>query len=98
MGFARCRRPPSRTIDRFLPSSCWGGRLNTFEVIVDCGEGGNPHEHVVVVSSGKGAVVGASPPKTVRLQYVCPSEGTTRMMSFKPPQGLPRPYIVVSVT
>jgi hypothetical protein len=72
--------------------------VNTFEIVVTCSAGGARHEHLVVVSSGDGQVVGAARPQNVRLQYVCPTSGRAQIMTFKPPAGLARPYVVETVT
>jgi hypothetical protein len=70
--------------------------MDRFKLIVECGTPDARHEHEVTISHGEG-VVGAAPPAKVRLQYICPVSGLTRMMTFNPPRGAARPFGIVAV-
>ncbi|HEY8341014.1 MAG TPA: hypothetical protein VIK95_14185 [Egibacteraceae bacterium] len=71
-------------------------RLGSFTVEIDCGPPDDPHRHEVTIGTAQRgralAVYGAGAPALVRLQYTCPRTGRTRIMAFRPPRGVPRPF------
>jgi hypothetical protein len=66
--------------------------MDSFKLIVECGTPDGRHHHEVIIGHASSPVVGAAPPGKVRLQYMCPVSGVTKMMTFRPPRGAARPF------
>lgn len=72
--------------------------MNSFELEVECTAGGSKHQHLLIISGGKGEVAYASNTGKVRLRYECPVSNMARYATFKEPSGISRPFAIVSVS
>ena len=70
--------------------------MKAFEIEATCNGGGTPHTHRITVEPGPDAY-GASSPSNVRLQYTCPLSREALIVTFKPPTGAGRPFIIAKV-
>ena len=70
--------------------------MKDVEIEAACNGGGTPHTHKITVEHGP-EVYGASPPSNVRLQYTCPLSREALIVTFKPPTGAGRPFVIVKV-